>query len=76
MGSQELCHRLHVACIQLIQGIDIVKNRIQIAQQVLTLLGSQLQMGKLGHVGNIGFANFHDGMDQNLGIFRIARPDP
>jgi hypothetical protein len=54
-----LRHRLNARSIHFVEQIDVIQNRIQIAQHAFTLVRGEIQVGQLGHIGNVFFADLH-----------------
>src|SRR3989441_7648824 len=58
-GISHLGHRLDLGRIQLVQGLHVMQNRIELSEEVFHLFFGQLQVRKLGHVADVFLAERH-----------------
>src|SRR6266478_7432476 len=56
---RNLCHRLHVIGIQLVQPIDVVEDRVQVAHHVSAFFLGQFEVREVGDVADVPVGNFH-----------------
>src|SRR5438445_2491606 len=59
VALQGLGHGRNVRSVELVQSIDVVENRAQVAHHASTLFVCQFQVRQIGYVNNALFVDFH-----------------